>query len=81
MGGSPLRAKYQNVTTGSLFQTPMLMLKPKNVGGIIRGFVSGQTNTIFAWDTPLPNGKEPAVWFHDIYRTNGTPYSQHEVAK
>ena len=43
------------------------------------GFVSGKTNTIYAWDTPMPNGAEPKVWFHDIFRKDGTPYSQEEV--
>ena len=43
------------------------------------GFVAGKTNTIFAWDTPLPDLAEPEVWFHDIFRQDGTPYSQAEI--
>jgi hypothetical protein len=64
---------------GSLFQTIMPMLKQQNVGAINWGFVSGKTNTIFAWDTPMPDGKEPELWFHDIFRKDGTPFSENEV--
>ena len=28
----------------------------------------------------MPNVKEPPVWFHDILRQDGTPFSQEEVA-
>jgi len=27
----------------------------------------------------MPDGKEPKIWFHDIFRPNGTPYDQKEV--
>ncbi|WP_261387500.1 hypothetical protein [Chitinophaga pinensis] len=43
------------------------------------GLVSGKTNTIYAWDTPMKDGGEPAVWFHDIFRQDGKPYSTEEV--
>ena len=43
------------------------------------GLVAGKTNTIFAWDTPLPDVVEPPLWFHDIFRSDGTPYSTEEV--
>lgn len=39
----------------------------------------GKTNTIFAWDTPLPDVAEPAVWFHDVFRRNGEAYSMEEI--
>jgi hypothetical protein len=64
----------------SLFQTTMPMLKEKHVAAINWGFISGKTNTIFAWDTPIPSGKEPELWFHDILRKDGTPFSEDEVA-
>lgn len=63
----------------STFQNIMPMLKEENVGAINWGFVSGKTNTIYAWDTPMPDGAEPKVWFHDIFRKDGTPYKQEEV--
>ena len=49
------------------------------IGAINWGLVAGKTNTIFAWDTPLPDVVEPPLWFHDIFRSDGTPYSTEEV--
>jgi hypothetical protein len=71
--------EYMARRNGSLFQTIMPMLKQQNVGAINWGFVSGKTNTIFAWDTPVADGKEPELWFHDIFRQDGTPFSADEV--
>jgi hypothetical protein len=71
--------EYMARRNGSLFQTIMPMLKQQNVGAINWGFVSGKTNTIFAWDTPMPDGKEPELWFHDIFRRDGTPFSENEI--
>lgn len=71
--------EYMARRNGSLFQLILPLLKKENVGAINWGFVSGKTNTIFAWDTPIKDGKEPLLWFHDIYRTDGTPFSKYEV--
>lgn len=71
--------EYMARTRGSLFETIMPLLKEKNVGALNWGFVSGKTNTIFAWDSPIPSGQEPTVWFHDIFRKDGTPFSTNEV--
>jgi hypothetical protein len=78
--GRPLICtEYMARRNASVFQTIMPMLKKEKVGAINWGFVSGKTNTIFAWDTPLPNAKEPFLWFHDILRQDGTPFSKDEV--
>ena len=62
-----------------MFYNIMPLLKEYKVGAINWGFVSGKTNTIFAWDTPISDGKEPELWFHDIYRQDKTPFDQREV--
>jgi hypothetical protein len=78
--GRPLVCtEYMARRNGSIFQVIMPMLKEQNVGAINWGFVSGKTNTIFAWDTPIPSGKEPELWFHDIYRQDKSPFSADEV--
>ncbi|HWJ27059.1 MAG TPA: cellulase family glycosylhydrolase [Flavisolibacter sp.] len=78
--GRPLVCtEYMARRNGSLFQTILPMLKEQNVGAINWGFVSGKTNTIFAWDTPIADGKEPQLWFHDIFRKDKTPFSEYEV--
>ena len=78
--GRPLVCtEYMARTRGSLFATVMPLLKERNVVAINWGFVAGKTNTIFAWDTPLPDVVEPDVWFHDILRPDGSPYDSAET--
>jgi hypothetical protein len=72
--------EYMARTNGSLFFNIMPMLKERKIGAINWGFISGKTNTIYAWDTPVPSGSEPKLWFHDILRKDGTPFSKEEVA-
>ncbi len=79
--GRPLICtEYMARTRNSRFDNVMPMLKQENIGAYNWGLVAGKTNTIYAWDTPMPDGKEPKVWFHDIFRKDGTPYSKEEVA-
>ncbi|MDR1336346.1 MAG: cellulase family glycosylhydrolase, partial [Tannerella sp.] len=71
--------EYMARRNGSTFRDIMPILKAENIGAINWGLVSGKTNTIFAWDTPLPDVDEPPLWFHDIFRKDGSPYLQDEV--
>lgn len=71
--------EYMNRRDHSTFQSIMPMLKKNGIGAINWGFVSGKTNTIYAWDQPIKDGSEPPVWFHDILRKDGTPFSEEEV--
>ncbi len=78
--GRPLICtEYMARLRNSTFFNIMPMLKKENVAAINWGLVSGKTNTKYAWDTPIPDGSEPKVWFHDIFRPDGAPYSQKEV--
>lgn len=78
--GRPLICtEYMARTRGSLFATVMPILKERNVAAINWGFVSGKTNTIFAWDTPLPDVTEPELWFHDIFRTDHSAFDPAEL--
>jgi len=63
----------------STFQDIMPLLKEANFGAINWGFVAGKTNTIFAWGKPEPDIAEPALWFHDILRRDGSPFDQAEI--
>jgi len=79
--GRPLICtEYMARPSGSLFHLIMPLLKQEHIGAINWGLVSGKSNTIFAWKTPMPNVNEPALWFHDILRQDGTPFSMEEVA-
>ncbi|MDO3641199.1 1,4-beta-xylanase [Mucilaginibacter sp. L3T2-6] len=78
--GRPLICtEYMARPRNSTFENTMPMLKRENVGAINWGFVSGKTNTIYAWDTPMPDGSEPKLWFHDVFRKNGEPYKREET--
>jgi hypothetical protein len=37
------------------------------------------TNTIWPWGTE-EGAPEPDPWFHDLFRQDGTPYREQEVA-
>lgn len=71
--------EYMARKNDSRFENIMPLLKNNNIGAINWGFVSGKTNTIFAWSDPLPNEKEPKLWFHDIYRQDKTPFDPSEI--
>ena len=78
--GRPLVCtEYMARTRDSYFETIMPMLKTENIGAYNWGLVSGKTNTIYAWDDPHTDGSQPKVWFHDIFRKDGTPYDPKEV--
>ncbi|MDX1907857.1 MAG: cellulase family glycosylhydrolase [Bacteroidia bacterium] len=75
-----LCSEYMARKNGSTFETILPILKREQVSAINWGLVSGKTNTIYAWsDTTHQDGSEPALWFHDIFRQDGTPYLQAEV--
>lgn len=71
--------EYMARTRNSRFSNILPLLYKHKVGAINWGFVSGKSNTIYAWDMPIPDGSQPIEWFHDIFFPNGTPYRQDEV--
>lgn len=78
--GKPLICtEYMARTRNSRFANILPTLKKENIGAINWGLVAGKTNTIYAWDVPLPNGEQPVEWFHDIFNIDGTPYRNDEV--
>ena len=80
VSGKPLICtEYMARLRNSRFSTILPLLKEKNVGAINWGFVEGKTNTIYAWDTPIPDGSQPIEWFHDIFKRDGTPYREDEI--
>lgn len=71
--------EYMARKNNSRFENIMPILKAQKIGAINWGLVAGKSNTIYAWDTPIPDGSEPELWFHDIFRKDGTPYKQEEI--
>jgi hypothetical protein len=65
---------------GSTFDPILGYLKEQKVAAHCWGFVAGKSNTIYPWDSWQKRyDKEPPVWFHDIFRTNGEVYRPEEV--
>ncbi|MBV9962898.1 MAG: cellulase family glycosylhydrolase [Parafilimonas sp.] len=78
--GRPLICtEYMARLRNSTFFTIMPLLKENKIVAINWGLVAGKTNTKYAWDTPMPDGEEPKVWFHEIFRPDGTPYDVKET--
>ena len=71
--------EYMARLRNSRFFNIMPILKEQKIGAINWGLTAGKTNTIYAWDQPVPDGSEPKVWFHDIFRKDGTPYDSKET--
>lgn len=70
--------EYMARTRNSKFQTHLPIFKETNVGCYNWGLVSGKTQTIYPWGSPK-GAPEPKVWFHDIFRADGTPFDPEEV--
>ena len=68
--------------SGNTFETILPLARKFNVAAINWGFVAGKSQTYMPWDSwlkPYINGREPAVWFHDIFHADGRPYRPAEI--
>jgi hypothetical protein len=73
--------EYMARGNGSFFFGGLLVGKAHNVGMINWGLVQGKSQTHLPWDSwqrPYTD-REPSVWFHEVFRTDGTPYMPEEV--
>lgn len=73
--------EYMARGNGSYFFGSLLIGKVHNVGMINWGLVQGKTQTYLPWDSwehPYVD-REPSVWFHEVFRNDGTPYLPEEV--
>lgn len=71
--------EYMARRNGSTFRVILPMLKAQKIAAINWGLVDGKTNTKYAWDEPIADGSEPKLWFHEIFRKDGTPYKKEET--
>ena len=80
--GRPLLCtEYMARPAGSRFDPNLGYLVEQKIGAYNWGFVDGKSQTIYPWDSWKSAYKEePKVWFHDIFRKDGTPYDPSEVA-
>ncbi len=73
--------EYMARTAGSTFNSILPVAKQEHVGAINWGFVAGKTQTYFPWSSwkhPYA-ATEPALWFHEVLKSDGTPYRANEV--
>jgi hypothetical protein len=78
-GRPVLCTEYMARTAGSRFETCLPVFKRERVGCYNWGLVSGRTQTIYSWADP-GGGAEPDLWYHDILRRDGSPFSEEEAA-
>jgi Cellulase (glycosyl hydrolase family 5) len=75
-----LCTEYMARPANSTFAANLPYFKDENIGAYCWGFVSGKTQTIYAWDSwEKKYDAEPTVWFHDIFRRDGKAYDENEV--
>jgi hypothetical protein len=86
--------EYMAREHGTTFQHSLPIFKRHGIGCLNWGLVAGKSQTHFNWQTverieelrkqgaylkagdPIP---EPPLWFHDIFRVDGTPFDPAEV--
>jgi hypothetical protein len=74
--------EYMARGNGSFFMGGLMVGKVHNVGMINWGLVQGKSQTHLPWDSwerPYVD-REPSIWFHEVFRTDGQPYIPEEVA-
>lgn len=73
--------EYMARSAGSTFDGVLPIAKKHHVGAINWGLVIGKTQTNFpweSWDHPYVLN-QPQVWFHDVFKADGTPYRESEA--
>ena len=76
-----LCTEYMARPRKSTFANILPIAKESRVAAINWGLVAGKTQTYLPWDSwkkPYVN-RQPKEWFHEVFRTDGSPYRQSEV--
>ena len=81
LGRPIICTEYMARGNGSTFDGSLPVAKKYNVGAINWGLVAGKTQTYYPWDSwERPYVLiQPAIWFHEVFRQDDTPYRQREV--
>jgi hypothetical protein len=77
-----LCTEYMARGNKSTFEGSMPVALKYNVAVYNWGLVQGKTQTHLPWDSwklPYTGGREPSVWFHEVFHSDGKPYSEAEV--
>jgi hypothetical protein len=76
-----LCTEYMARGAGSTFDTILPIAKRLHIAVINWGLVAGKTQTYLPWDSwqrPYVD-IQPTIWFHDVFRSNDTPYRDRET--
>ena len=72
--------EYMARPSGSTYENILPVMKEEKIAAYNWGFVNGKSQTIYPWDSWYKTYTgEPELWFHDIFRQDGTPYLSQEV--
>lgn len=72
--------EYMSRPMGNTFMYMLPFFEKHKIGAINWGFVSGKSQTIYPWDSwNKKYTAEPKLWFHDIFRADGTAYDENEI--
>jgi hypothetical protein len=75
-----LCTEYMARGFNNTFESILPVFKEHNVSGYNWGLVAGKTQTSYPWDSwSVSYDGEPSLWFHDIFRVDGTPYKEEEI--
>jgi Cellulase (glycosyl hydrolase family 5) len=76
-----LCTEYMARPAGSTFDQVLPLAKAHRVGAINWGLVAGRTQTHLPWDSwrLAYVAHQPAAWFHEVFRADGTPYRERET--
>lgn len=79
--GRPLICtEYMARGNKSTFESTLPIAKKYLVAAYNWGLVDGKSQTIYPWDSwKKKYTGEPELWFHDIFRKDGTPYKASET--
>jgi hypothetical protein len=76
-----LCTEYMVRSTGCTFQNILPYFKEQHIAAYNWGLVAGKTQTNYPWESwEKTLTAEPELWFHEIFRKDGTPYREDEVA-
>ena len=76
-----LCTEYMARGNNSTFESSMPIAKKYKVAAMNWGLVAGKTQTYLPWDSwknPYVD-REPAIWFHEVFKTDGTAYKPAEI--
>ncbi len=76
-----LLTEYMARGNGSRFVGVLPIAKREKIAAINWGLVAGKSQTYLPWDSwQKPYIEyEPWIWFHEVFRTDGTPYLREET--